>query len=89
MKGVDRWASLGTEPFDVREEPTKWEVALRIPISTFFKHKLKSFDGLKAKGNAYKCGDNLPVPHFISLNPIKTKQPDFHRSEFFGEMTFE
>ena len=89
MQGVDRWASLGTEPFDVREEPTKWEVALRIPITTFFKHKLESFDGLKAKGNVYKCGDNLPVPHFISWNPIKTESPDFHRSEFFGEMTFE
>ena len=89
MQGVDRWASLGTEPFDVREEPTKWEVALRVPITTFFKHKLGSFDGLKAKGNVYKCGDNLPVPHFISWNPIKTVNPDFHRSEFFGEMTFE
>ena len=89
MQKIDRWASLGTEPFDVREEPTKWEVALRVPISTFFKHKIERFDGLKAKGNAYKCGDNLPVPHFISLNPIKTESPDFHRPEFFGQMIFE
>lgn len=89
MQGVDRWASLGPEPFDVRQEPTKWELALRVPISTFFQHKLNSFNGLKAKGNVYKCGDNLPVPHFISWNPIKTENPDFHRSEFFGQMLFE
>ncbi|MBP5392372.1 MAG: hypothetical protein J6Y59_00975 [Bacteroidaceae bacterium] len=89
MLQIDRWASLGTEPFDTREQPTKWEVALRVPILTFFKHKLDSFDGLKAKGNVYKCGDNLPVPHFISWNPIKTENPDFHRPEFFGEITFE
>ena len=89
MRGVERWASLGTEPFGVLGEPTKWELALRIPISTFFQHNLNSFDGLMAKGNVYKCGDKLPVPHFISWNPIKTETPDFHRSEFFGEIIFE
>ncbi|MBR5053205.1 MAG: hypothetical protein IKW91_08270 [Bacteroidaceae bacterium] len=88
MRKIDRWASLGTEPFDVRNEPTKWEVALRVPITTFFKHKFESFEGLVAKGNVYKCGDNLPVPHFISWSPIKTENPDFHRPEFFGQMIF-
>ena len=86
---MDRWASLGIEPFETRNEPTQWELALRIPVSTFFLHNLSGFDGLQAKGNVYKCGDNLPVPHFISWNPIKTENPDFHRSEFFGEITFE
>ena len=89
MQGVDRWASLGTEPFDTRNEPTKWELTLRVPITTFFLHKLNGFDGMKAKGNVYKCGDNLPVPHFISWSPIKTENPDFHRPEFFGEIVFE
>lgn len=88
MRKIDRWASLGTEPFDVRNEPTKWEVALRVPITTFFKHKFESFEGLVAKGNVYKCGDKLPVPHFISWSPIKTENPDFHRPEFFGQMIF-
>ena len=89
MQDIERWASLGKEPFDVREEPTKWEVALRIPITTFFKHKFQSFEGIRATGNVYKCGDNLPVPHFISWNPIMTENPDFHRPEFFGQILFE
>ena len=89
MRNIDRWASLGTEPFDTRQEPTKWELALRVPITTFFKHKFEGFSGLKATGNVYKCGDCLPVPHFISWNPIKTENPDFHRPEFFGQMHFE
>ena len=89
MQSIDRWASLGTKPFDTREEPTKWELALRIPVTAFFQHDFSRFDGLKATGNAYKCGDNLPVPHFISWNPIKTKSPDFHRPDFFGQMIFE
>jgi hypothetical protein len=89
MQSIDRWASLGTEPFDTRTEPTKWELALRLPVSTFFLHRLDSFEGLRATGNVYKCGDCLPVPHFISWNPIQTENPDFHRPEFFGQMLFE
>jgi len=88
MRKIDRWASLGTEPFDTREEPTKWEVALRLPLKTFFYHKIGNLEGLMAKGNAYKCGDNLPVPHFVSWNSIQTKTPDFHRPEFFGQILF-
>lgn len=89
MQGVDRWASLGTEPFDVRQESTRWELSLRIPIATFFRHKLVSFDEMTALGNVYKCGDLLPVPHFISLNPIRTEAPDFHRPDFFGVIKFQ
>lgn len=88
MQSIDRWASLGTTPFDTRLEPTKWELALRLPIAAFFKHKFDSFDGLTASGNFYKCGDCLPVPHFISWNPITTENPDFHRPEFFGQIKF-
>ena len=89
VQSIDRWASLGTEPFDTRVKPTKWELTLRLPIGVFFQHKLSSFDGLTATGNVYKCGDNLPVPHFISWNPITTESPDFHRPDFFGQMKFE
>lgn len=89
MQQVGRWSSLGSEPFEVRNELTKWEVALLVPLGTFFKHALRTFDGMQAKGNVYKCGDCLPVPHFVSWNPIKTETPDFHRPEFFGQMTFE
>ena len=88
MQRIDRWASLGTEPFDTRVEPTKWELALRLPITTFFQHKFAGFSGLTATGNFYKCGDGLPVPHFISWNPIATPTPDFHRPDFFGEIKF-
>ena len=88
MKHIARWASLGMEPFETRIEPTKWELALRLPVTTFFQHKLNSFDGLTATGNVYKCGDCLPVPHFISWSPITTESPDFHRPDFFGQIQF-
>ena len=88
LQSIDRWASLGTEPFDTRESPTRWELALRLPVTAFFKHDLKDFNGLHALGNVYKCGDRLPEPHFISWSPITTETPDFHRPEFFGQMLF-
>ena len=88
MQAISRWASLGAEPFDTRQEPTQWELALRLPLATFFRHKLDRLGGLVATGNAYKCGDCLPVPHFVSWSPIHTESPDFHRLEFFGEMRF-
>ena len=83
--GIVRRCSLGTAPFGLREEPTAWEVALEIPAATF---GLERFDGLQARGNFYKCGDGLPVPHFVSWAPIDTPNPDFHRPEFFDTICF-
>ena len=83
---IDRWASLGRTPFDTRDQPTRWELALRIPYTVFFRHNITSLDGLTLKGNFYKCGDKLPVPHFISWNPIGTPTPDFHCPQFFGKL---
>jgi hypothetical protein len=80
-----RHPSLGTEPFGLREEPTAWELALVIPASTF---GLETFSGLHARGNFYKCGDRLPVPHYVSWAPIATPKPDFHRPEYFDELFF-
>ncbi len=36
------------------------------------------------KGNMYKCGDKNRPKHYLSLFPIETESPDFHRPEYFG-----
>ncbi len=36
-------------------------------------------------GNIYKCGG--AVEHYLSLYPIDTPVPDFHRPEFFGKFS--
>ena len=41
------------------------------------------------RGNFYKCGNQLPKPHFLSWNPIPTDNVQFHCPEFFGELDFE
>jgi len=38
------------------------------------------------RGNFYKCGDKTAHPHFLSWNPVGTPAPDFHRSDFFGQL---
>ena len=81
---VQRWASLGREPFAERIGACSWEVALIIPASTFFLHELGSFAGRDIRANFYKCGDLLPTPHFLSWNPIDLPKPDFHCPQFFG-----
>lgn len=88
MQNVERTASLGDKPFAERAVGP-WEVKLSIPITTFFRHRLRSFDGVRMRGNIYKCGDLLTRPHFLSYAPIDTPNPDFHRPEFFTDIIFE
>ena len=89
LNQVIRKSTLGDSIIPGRKQSEKWEMNLEIPASTFFKQNFKRFDGIHAKFNLYKCGDNLPSPHFISLFPIHTEKPDFHRPEFFGDIYFE
>ena len=85
LRGIRRRCSLGEEPFGLREEPAAWELRLDIPAATF---GLETFAGLQARGNFYKCGDKLPLPHYLSWAPIETPRPDFHRPEFFEDIVF-
>jgi hypothetical protein len=66
----------------------KWELALMIPVDVFSKHNIKSLSGRKCAGNFYKCGDDLPVPHFLCWNNIQSVEPDFHLRKYFGEIMF-
>ena len=86
---IQRWASLGRKPFEEREGQVTWELALIIPFTAFFKHRLRSFEGKTVRANFYKCGDELKQPHFLSWNPIELPKPDFHCPKFFGLLDFE
>jgi hypothetical protein len=66
----------------------KWELALAIPTAVFSKHNIKSLSEKKCSANFYKCGDDLPVPHFLCWNNIQSPEPDFHLQEYFGEILF-
>ncbi len=87
---IDRWASLGRRALGViHNMESAWELSLIIPASSFFKHNIKSLDGLVMKANFYKCGDKTDNPHFLSWKKIELPKPDFHCPEFFGTLVFE
>lgn len=67
----------------------RWEITVAIPLTTFTEHNLTSLHGVACKGNFYKCGDELPIPHFLAWNNITTPLPDFHVPESFAEILFE
>lgn len=65
-----------------------WELTVVIPFTLFCYHKLYALDGKKCRVNFYKCGDNLPTPHFITWSNITWPEPNFHLPEFFGTLQF-
>jgi len=89
LAAIRRYPSLGTEPFDEMSGDNSWSLILDIPASAYSHSDIKSFAGLTGRCNAYKCGDNLSTPHYVTLAPITTPSPDYHRPEFFTEISFE
>ncbi len=65
-----------------------WELTLKIPLKFFYYHDIKTLKGKKCRVNFFKCGDELPEPHYLVWNNIKTQYPDFHVLEYFGSMEF-
>ncbi len=84
-----RWSSLGSESFGEKPLEGGWQLALVIPKTIYFQHQVESLSGLRMRGNAYKCGDKLANPHFLSLFPISLPKPQFHCPEFFEPLELE
>ncbi|RDC65413.1 carbohydrate-binding family 9-like protein [Adhaeribacter pallidiroseus] len=67
---------------------TFWELTVLIPAEVFTQHCLTTFRGVNARANFYKCGDDLPRPHYLAWSPISTSEPNFHLPEYFGSLQF-
>lgn len=89
IKKIKIESSLGDQPFEEKTGDFEWEMTIRIPVECFAFSALKSLNGLKGAANFYKCGDGTSDPHYVTWNPIKTENPDYHRPEFFGKILFE
>lgn len=66
-----------------------WELTLMIPVTAFYFHNIQSLNGQHCAANFYKCGDELPEPHFVTWSNIQWPQPNFHLPQFFGTLEFE
>lgn len=81
-------ALTGIQPRDTKTGWHKWELTLFIPFEVFIYHNVKSLKGETCKANFFKCGDELPEPHFMSWNYIENPVPEFHLPAFFGSISF-
>lgn len=67
-----------------------WELDYRIPhefVRLFFPD-YRPAPGRQLRANCYKCGDLTVQPHYMAWSPVRTAEPDFHQSPYFGVMTF-
>jgi hypothetical protein len=66
----------------------KWELSLIIPIEVFYYHEMHTVEGKSCWVNFFKCGDDLPQPHYLSWALISTASPNFHVPEAFRSAYF-
>ncbi len=74
----------------VEKNADGWTLAYSIPYS-FLRLYFPGFSpkaGDKMRANFYKCGDKTANPHYLCWNPIDAPNPDYHLSQFFGELVF-
>lgn len=71
-----------------QKEMVNWQLTILIPKEVFQFHELDTFRGQQAGVNFYKCGDDLPKPHYLCWSAITSPKPNFHLPAFFGKATF-
>jgi hypothetical protein len=70
------------------ESLIQWELTLIIPVKAFIHHQFTAMRGIKSRVNFFKCGDDLPEPHYLCWSNINSAVPNFHLPEFFGILSF-
>ena len=93
MKRIFRYSTLGEAPIEtsVKEngELFEWKLTVAIPLECFTETPMNELQGKTMRANFYKCGDDMPKPHFLTWNRIELDKPDFHTPDFFGALLFE
>lgn len=86
---IEKIKSFSTIKSLIDKEGVDWSLTLYIPLEVFKYETFPSLKGLNCSANFYKCGDLLPQPHYLSWSPISYPKPNFHLSEFFGNIKFD
>ncbi|MFB9865184.1 carbohydrate-binding family 9-like protein [Rufibacter immobilis] len=85
---IKRYAQMTVGEPNKDGAAVKWELTLAIPVEVFSFHAFTSLTGQSCKVNFYKCGDDLPEPHYLTWNHILAPEPDFHLPQYFGDLQF-
>lgn len=84
LRSIARYCSLPHAPTDSVKCGQKYWIAEVIPFSLLGLEEVPK----SLRANFYKCGDKCNKVHFLSMAPVGTPSPDFHRPEFFQEIFF-
>ena len=80
------------EPVDLQDESEKtWYLEVAIPFALISRHSGAAAPqpGTVWRANFNKCSESTKAIHHATWAKVETKDPDFHRPEFFGELVFE
>ena len=78
----------GNEAMRADVTPEYWQLRVTIPYSAIraYAPEFIGASGSVIRANMYRCGEQADVKSFVTLFPILTPNPDYHRPEFFGKM---
>ncbi|WP_161947738.1 carbohydrate-binding family 9-like protein [Rufibacter ruber] len=89
IREIKRSAQLNVRESKRGATVVHWELTLLIPVDVFCCHDFATLDGQNCKVNFFKCGDDLPNPHYLTWSTVTAEEPNFHLPEYFGEMQFQ
>lgn len=92
LSQIRRHSTLGEKAFGTKtsdNEPFEYTITVALPVRLFSLSEVKPLKGRTIRANFYNCGDEMPIPHYYSWNPIGTQKPNFHTPEYFGYLKFE
>lgn len=89
VQSINTFPSLGVNTFKEKVGEFSWSLIVEIPIYIFYSGDVKEIKNSNMRGNFYKCGDDLTIPHYLSWNPIISSKPSFHEPNYFGDLKFK
>lgn len=84
---VERTSSIKSPVKTEQADDNSWSVDITLPFKVIEKFTQSKVDRNKWFGNFYRCGGRNE-PQYASWNNIDVAEPDYHRPETFGELSF-
>lgn len=85
---VERTASIKSPVKFETDQDSSWSVEVSLPFKVVEEFTGKSVNPNTWFANFYRCGGRQDAQYAV-WNDIAVKEPDYHRPESFGELTFK
>ncbi len=89
LSKIRRISSLGSEAIELKSGGIEWKLTIAVPLILYGIQSYHLLLNKEVRANFYKCGDELPMKHYLSWSAVKSEKPDFHTPQFFGRLLFK